>query len=64
MAKSGIAIYTNLNNFAQALRDNLKGCKNEKYIEESIVWHYYNDFIEYDEALELGREFKLRKDFI
>lgn len=48
---------TNLTDFYQALRDNFKGIENKKYIQDSISFHMFHEYITPQEAVKLEEEF-------
>ena len=50
-------IYSNLDNFVDALRTNFKGITNKDYIKKSLRLHYDYGFISEDEYKELYKEF-------
>ena len=48
---------TNLTNFYQALKDNFKGIENKEYIQDSISFHMFHEYITPEEAVKLEEEF-------
>lgn len=48
---------TNLTDFYQALKDNFRGVSNKKYIQDSIRFHMFHEYITPEEAVKLEEEF-------
>lgn len=57
-------IYSNLDNFVDALRTNFKGITNKDYIKKSLRLHYDYGFISEDEYKELYKEFISNKNTV